>query len=193
MKREDLEKLGLNKEQIDVIMAENGKDVEAQKAKTTTAEAELAGLKTQLGEANKQIEGFKTLPKVEDVQKAADDWKTKAEQAQRDAAAQVGALKFEHALESALVGAKAKNARAVKALLNTEQLKFNEADGSIVGLKEQLEAIQKDNGYLFEDVEGEGETPPPTIVTGGKAPAGPQMSKLEAAMWKGSGLKPPSE
>ena len=185
MKREDLEKLGLNKEQIDSIMAENGKDVEAQKAKTTTAEAELAGLKTQLGEANKQIEGFKGL-KVEDIQKAADDWKAKAEQAAKDAATQVGALKFEHALENALTGAKAKNVKAVKALLNTEQLKFNEADGSIVGLKEQLEAIQKDNGYLFEAA-GEIQKPPTIVTGGGKTPT--SADPLLAAMMQGAGFK----
>lgn len=37
MKREFLEGLGIEKENIDKIMAKNGKDIEAEKAKTTSA------------------------------------------------------------------------------------------------------------------------------------------------------------
>lgn len=64
MKREFLKELGLTDEQIDFIMAENGKDVEAVKAKTTTAEA------------GKQIEAFKGMD-IEGVKKSADEWKAK--------------------------------------------------------------------------------------------------------------------
>ena len=40
MKREDLEGLGIEKEAIDKIMDWNGRDIEAEKAKTTAAERE---------------------------------------------------------------------------------------------------------------------------------------------------------
>lgn len=149
MKREDLKAMGLTDEQIDKVMAENGKDVEAQKAKTTAAETSLKAANDQLAEAGKQIEAFKGMD-VEGVKKAAADWQAKAEQAQKDAAAQVASLKFDYALEGALTGAKAKNSKAVRALLNAEGLKLNEADGSIIGLKEQLEKIKSENDYLFE-------------------------------------------
>lgn len=66
MEREFLSKLGLEKDVIDKIMAENGKDIEAVKAKTkaneqTVAEkaSEIESLKAQLAEANKTIDGFK--------------------------------------------------------------------------------------------------------------------------------------
>lgn len=39
MKRADLEAMGLSKEQIDTIMAENGKDIQAEKAKTESLKA----------------------------------------------------------------------------------------------------------------------------------------------------------
>ena len=48
MKREFLEGLELEKEVIDQIMAENGKDIEAEKAKTKTAEADRDNYKEQL-------------------------------------------------------------------------------------------------------------------------------------------------
>ena len=40
MKTEFLKELGLEQEQIDKIMAENGKDIAAEKAKATKAEGE---------------------------------------------------------------------------------------------------------------------------------------------------------
>jgi predicted nucleic acid-binding Zn-ribbon protein len=160
MKREDLKKLGIEDEVIDKIMAMNGQDIESHKTKLTTAQTELKASQDQLKEANQQIEKFKGMD-VESIQKAADEWKTKAEKAEQAASEQITKLKFDHALESALSDAKAKNPKAVKALLNTEGLKLNE-DGSILGLKEQLETITKENDYLFES-----ENPTPKIVTVG--------------------------
>lgn len=161
MKREDLTKLGIeDKDVIDEIMKLHGSDIESHKSKLATAGDELKTIQEQLTEANKQIEAFKAM-KVEDIQKAADDYKAKFEQAQKDAADQVSKLKFDHALDAALTGAKAKNSTAVKALLKSDDLKLSE-DGSIVGLGEQLEKIKSENDYLFESDEK-----PPTIVTGG--------------------------
>jgi hypothetical protein len=160
MKREDLTKLGLAEDVIDKIMGLHGSDIEGHKAKQTSTATELEGIKAQLLEAGKQIEAFKGM-NVDQIKASADEWKAKAEQAAADGAAQVAALRFDHALEGALSGAKAKNSKAVKALLDNGSLKMNE-DGSILGLKEQLEKIKSENDYLFNDV-----APTPKIVTGG--------------------------
>ncbi len=181
MKREFLKSLELSEDMIDKIMAEYGKSVEAEKAKVTTADAALKTAQEQLTEANKQIESFKAL-KPEELQKAADDYKVKFEQAQKDAQSEIAKLKFDHALDGALTSAKAKNAKAVKALLDTELLKLAE-DGSVSGLKEQLEKIQKDNDFLFES-----ETPDPKIVLGGNNQPIKNISAFEAAARKGAGL-----
>jgi predicted nucleic acid-binding Zn-ribbon protein len=161
MKKEDLIKLGLTDEAvIEQIIILHGKDIEKHKTGLSTAQAESDGLKKQLTDANAAIEGFKKLD-VEGIKKAADEWKTKAEQAQTEANKQIAGLKFDHALDGALSGAKAKNGKAVKALLDAELLKLAD-DGSISGLKEQLEKIKSENDYLFES-----ETPTPKIVVGG--------------------------
>lgn len=160
MKREDLEKLELSKEVIDQVMAMNGKDIEATKAKITAIEQERDTLKNQLTEANQQIESFKAMD-IEAIKKSADEYKAKFEQAEADAKAQMNQLKFDHALDGALTEAKAKNAKAVKALLNIEGLKLTD-EGAIVGLKEQLEKIKSENDYLFES-----ETKPPKFTLGG--------------------------
>jgi chromosome segregation ATPase len=160
MKREDLEKLGLTAEQIDKIMAEHGKHIEKYKTDLTAVKTEADTLKKQLGEANQQIENFKSMD-IEGVKKSADEYKAKFEQVQIDAKKQLEQLHFEHALTGALTGAKAKNVKAVRALLNTELLKLAE-DGSISGLKDQLEKIQSENDFLFDSGEKF-----PKIVIGG--------------------------
>ena len=158
MKREELEKLGLEKEAIDSIMSLNGKDIEAHKAKIAAAEAEREGLKSQLDEAGKAIAGFKALD-IEGVKKSADDWKAKAEKAQKEADAQVYKVRYESALTDALKESKAKNVKAVRALLNEADLKLT--DDGLVGLKEQLEKVKPENDYLFES-----DTATPKIVAG---------------------------
>lgn len=160
MKRDDLKGLELPDEAIDKIMAWNGKDIEAAKGDNSTLTTELETTKAQLAEANAQIESFKEMD-VDGIKAAADEWQAKAEKAQEDAAAEIASLKFNTALDSALNGAKAKNPKAVKALLNMDDMKLAET-GEIVGLTEQLEGIKSENDYLFiADKE------PPKIVGGG--------------------------
>ena len=69
MKREDLEKLELSKEVIDQVMAMNGKDIEAVKAKIAAIEQERDTLKNQLTGANQQIESFKAMD-IEAIKKS---------------------------------------------------------------------------------------------------------------------------
>lgn len=186
MKREDLEKIeGLSKEAIDKIMALNGADIEKHKTAAETAKTEADGLKTQLTEANKQIEAFKGMD-VEGVKKSADEYKAKFEQAQADAKKQVDQLKFDHALDGALTTAKAKNAKAVRALLNTELLKLAD-DGSISGLNDQIAKIKTDNDFLFED-----DKPGPKIVAGGNNKTVLSDPVIMAAR-KAAGLPDPKE
>lgn len=181
MNKKDLIDLGIPEDVAEKVIIVHGKDIESHKAKVSALQAENDGLKSQVTEANTTIESFKAM-KPEELKAAADDWKVKAEKAQTEAAAQMAALKFDHALESALNGAKVKNAKAVQALLSKDALKYNETDGSIIGLSEQLEKIKSENDYLFADT-----TPPPQIVTGGKSKSVLNDPQLDA-MRKGAGL-----
>lgn len=160
MKREFLEELKLEKEVIDKIMAENGKDIEAEKQKLTTKQTELDGLKTQLTEANKQIESFKGMD-IEGIKKAADDWKAKAETAEAEAQKKIAELQFDYALETELTKAGARNPKTIRALLNMDGLK--NVDGNIVGLKDQIEKLKTDESYLFVEEEDHETNNPSTL------------------------------
>lgn len=165
MKTEFLKGLNLSQEVIDKIMAENGKDIAAEQKKTSKAEQDrdsykeqAHNLQTRLDDAGEQIEKFKKMD-IESIQQAADEWRQKAEDATAEADKKIQAMQFDYALSEALTGAKAKNAKAVKALLDMDGLKFNE--GEIIGLDKQLEQLKADNDYLFES-----DKPAPKIVKG---------------------------
>lgn len=73
-----------------------------------------------------------------------------AEQAKQHAEA-IKQLKLDSAIEAALVGAKAKNVKAVKALLELDKAELAE-DGTVKGLTEQLKTLAEspDTGFLFD-------------------------------------------
>ena len=183
MKTEFLKSLNLSQEVIDKIMAENGKDiaVEQKKAEKVIQERDSYKLKaesleTQVNDANTEIEKFKDMD-IDGIKKAADDWKETAEKAKADADKQISQMKFDYALSAALTGAKAKNTKAVKALLDMDGLKFNDNDGKIVGLDEQLAQIKTDNDYLFESDE-----PAPEFVKGTNGGSGNVGGKKPSEM-----------
>lgn len=180
MKREQLKEMGLAEDVIDKIMAENGKDVEAEKAKTTAKETELKNLSTQLTDANKQIESFKGMD-VEGIKKAADDWKTKYETAKADAEKELGALKLDTAVERALTAAKTKNPKLAKAALDMSVIKL---DGeNILGLNEQLTKLKETDGYLFDEAAGGQQQTTITTSSGGEHKPGgtPDYDKMPDA------------
>ena len=155
MKREFLQnfKVGdqpLSKEIIDEIMAENGRDIEAAKKPF----ADYDTIKSQLSEAQKTISGFQGQD-IEGIKQSAADWEKKYNDAISESNRKIADMEFSHALDAAITGAKGKNAKAIRALLDVDTLKASknqEAD-----IKAALAALQKDSGYLFDD----GRTPPP--------------------------------
>ena len=95
-------------------------------------------------------------------------WQEKYEQAAAEHAAQLQQVKFEHLLETAIRDAKGRNAKAICALLDMDQLKAGEADA----VEAAISQLKLQHGYLFEQAGA----PPYAPGTGaqvqqGKAPA----------------------
>lgn len=120
-------------------------------------------LQGQLAEANATIEGFKKLD-IDGIKKAADEWKVKAETAEREAAAKIADLQFDGLLSGAITGAKGKNVKAVRALLDVDTLKASKNQET--DIKAALEALKKGNEYLFDTEQA----PPPYAPGPGKDP-----------------------
>jgi len=144
---------------IKLANLKDGGYVAKEKYDTETAKAKKA--QEDLDAANVQIEKFKGMD-VEGIKAAAEKYKTDFEASQLTHKADLEKLQFGFALDNALKDAKAKNTKAVKALLNIEGLKL---DGeTIIGLKDQLEKVTTEAPYLFDVVDVE---PAVSIVKGG--------------------------
>ena len=118
-------------------------------------ETDIAARDTQLEELKKAAGNSEELKQqISELQEAN---KTAKEKWEADAAQ----MKLGFAIERALTTAKAKNAKAVKALLDMDKVKL---DGEqLLGLDDQLKAIKESDPYLFGD---------PGKVGGGTNPPG---------------------
>lgn len=158
------------------ISAEIGKGFVAKADFNAANEAKKAA-EARLTEANKTIAGYKDM-NIDAIRQSADDWQAKAEQAQKDADARVAAVQFDARLEGAIGKRRGRSAKAIKALLDVDALRSSKDQDKDIGAA--LDALQKDNGYLFEAVE----TPPPYAAGTGRgavAPAGKPANGVETA------------
>lgn len=152
MTRKQLEDLGLTKEQADSIIKINGDDIENARAESKNLQAEIDGLKAQVNDRDKQLETLKASVGDNDALKQqiadlqAENIKTKEVHE-----SELNQLRVDLAVEKALTGAKAKNIKAVKALLDLDGAKLDK-DGNVKGLAEQIEKLTADEGtnFLFE-------------------------------------------
>lgn len=156
MTRKQLEDLGLTKEQADSIIKINGDDIEnaksASAAEIKNLQTEVDGLKTQVGDRDKQLETLKaSAGDNADLKKQIEDLQTENATAKANHESELNQLKIDFAVEKALTGAKAKNIKAVKALLELEDAKLDK-DGNVKGLAEQIEKLTTgdDTKFLFE-------------------------------------------
>ena len=187
MKREDLEAIGMTKEQIDKVLDMHHEeydpvkkaldtanaDLAAEKEKTSTQETTIAGLKKDLGEfKDADVSGMKQ--KIEDLENdiQTKDAAHKQEIADRD---------FNDLLKECITAAKGVNAKAITALLDVPTLKAskNQKEDIAAAIKALTEA--DDSKMLF------GEPDPKPAGTGNligqvKKTDSPQTDTLKSAI-----------
>jgi hypothetical protein len=188
MQRKFLEELkigdqSLTKEQIDSIMAENGKDIEATKAKADKTQ-EIENLKSQLSEkdklieeANVQIENFKGMD-VEGTKKAADEWKTKFEQAAAEAKTKEAEYQqklteqaYEFKLNETVSSLKFPNELTKNAFMNELKAKKLPLEGDkLLGFDDYIKEVGEKNPGLFVTEEAPTNPTPEVVLkpTGGQ-------------------------
>ncbi|MCC2836547.1 phage scaffolding protein [[Clostridium] innocuum] len=141
MKRKFLEDLKLEKETIDKIMDEHGKDV----TKLTT---ERDNFKNQYETAQTALKGFEGVD-VNELQTKISTLNTQLANKDTEWQGKLDELKFSGLLKDAVKGAGARNDKAVIALLDVANLK--KSKNRQADIITALEAVKKDNGFLFED------------------------------------------
>lgn len=154
MKREDFIALGIDEElasKCEKASSEELKNyVPYERFKELVDEKNK--LKTDIADRDKQFETLKNSSG--DVEAMKEQIATlQAENKSKDEAhaAEIRQMKINSALESALIGSKAKNLTAVKALIKDLDKAELQDDGSIKGLEEQITALKKSDSYLFEE------------------------------------------
>lgn len=179
MKRDFLKELGLEKDAIDAIMAQNGADIEHAKevinVKVERLEAELAKVSADYKEAAQKAGDTEALTKrVEELE--ADQKQSLAQHSEK-----LKELKLSHAIETALLSEKAKNIKAARALIDIDKIKV-EGD-NIEGLNDQIKALKdgEDTKFLFENAAGiKGVVPGESNAP--NAQASPQLSFRDAIL-----------
>jgi len=162
--KEILKKAGIEEGKLDSVISDISKELPKYfipKDKYNEVAEAKKKLETDIQERDNQLEQLKNAAgnseelkaQIEQLQaenqKAAEEWQAKMAQMQLD-----------FAIEKALAAAKAKNAKAVKALLDMEKVKL---DGDkLLGLDDQLKALQQSDSYLFGESGkvGSGTNPP---------------------------------
>jgi len=153
MKKEDLIKLGLDEAAAQKVADASNEELKGFIPKTRFDEVNDAKkqLEKDVAARDVQLETLKnSTGDVETLKKSITDLQTQNTTEKSNHEAQLKKLQVDNAVEKALVGAKAKNVKAVKALLDLEKA---ELDGeSIKGLDEQLKKLQEgeDSKFLFD-------------------------------------------
>lgn len=166
MKTEELKALGLNDDQVQKVFAMNGTEMNDLKQTITTLTTERDDARTQLGDANKKLEGYDP------------EWKSKAEKAEKDAKAQVEELQHDFAAQTAAAGVKFSSESAKKAFLgDLKAKKLPLQDGKLLGFDDYLKNYKESDPGAFAP-----EKAAPTITVGskGQTPATSSQSFLDS-------------
>lgn len=140
MKTEDLQGKGLNQEQIDFVMSEYGKKLNAVKA-------ERDGYKTQLDTAQASLKAMEGIDaaglqtKVSDLTKQLQGKDAEIEKIKSDYA-------FDASVKEAIRKASGRNEKAIMALLDVDTLKASK--NQTQDIEAAITALKKDNDYLFQ-------------------------------------------
>src|SRR5690625_2021143 len=175
MNREFIDNLGFAKETIDELMREYGKLINGYKEradKVDGLEAQIEDYKQQIEQRDEQLEELKNVDE--------DSWKEKVdelqqinEQTKQEYEQKLEKQAFEFALERAIAESGARNAKAVKALIDSKSIEFDGKE--LKGLDDQLKGLQESDPYLFGSDE-------PAGLKGRKpndSPEPPQQNTLE--------------
>ena len=180
MKREDVKNKipGITEDQLNWIMQENGNDVNREKAAATALQAQLDNANAQLKTAQDGLKAFEGKKKPEEYE--ADSAKLKG-----DMQAQADGFAFDNALNTAILGAKGRSVKAVRALLDLDALKGSKDRST--DISKALEEAAKANPWAFGDAQPGGYPDVRDGGEGGKTPTG--SAREQFAAWAEQALK----
>ena len=141
LKKEDFLKIGLTEEQAEQAAAASADELKGYvpKADYDTAASEIDTAQTSLTDLTGKLKAYDGVD-VEKLKTDVKDWETKYN-------ADIASVKKNAAVDMAILQAKGRNPKAIKALLDMEKIKLKD-DGTLEGL--DMEGLKESDGYLFD-------------------------------------------
>lgn len=132
-----------------VIIANVGDGSYMPRTKYNSLNDSVEDLKKQIADRNIQLTNLKNNNKGnEDLLQQIKDLEISNKQIKSEYEDKLTARDRSYAIQEAIASSKAKNVKTILPLLDDEKIIYK--DGKLEGLSEQLEAIKKDNDFLFE-------------------------------------------
>lgn len=155
MKKEELVKLGLDEETAEKVASASAEELKGFVPKARFDEVNNAKKTAEdaVKERDKQIESLKSAGNADDLKKQIEILQADNKAKDEAHAAELLKVRIDSDVEAALTEAKAKNHKAVRALLDLEKAELGE-DGRVKGLREQISALTKadDSKFMFNAV-----------------------------------------
>lgn len=155
MKKEELVKLGLDEETAEKVANASAEELKGFVPKSRFDEVNNAKKTAEntVKERDQQIESLKSAGNVDDLKQQITTLQNENKAKDEAHAAELLKVRIDSDVEAALIEAKAKNHKAVKALLDLEKAELGD-DGKVKGLREQIAALTKaeDSKFMFNAV-----------------------------------------
>ena len=155
MKKEELVKLGLDEETAEKVANASAEELKGFVPKSRFDEVNNAKKTAEdtVKERDQQIESLKSAGNVDDLKQQITTLQNENKAKDEAHAAELLKVRIDSDVEAALTEAKAKNHKAVKALLDLEKAELGD-DGKVKGLREQIAALTKaeDSKFMFNAV-----------------------------------------
>lgn len=169
--------------EFDKDVAANYKTLSEFEKKLGRVEGERDDLKAQLATATETLKGFEGVD-IATIQKELADWKSKAENAEKDYAAKLEQRDFEDALRSELETVRFSSEAAKRAVLEEiREAGLKRVNGKIMGLGDLLASIKERDSSAFVDEQQE-QRPrfsAPKAAGAGSSPTDDSLGRLSMA------------
>ena len=170
MKKDFLAQLGLNEEQAQAVLVQYGKDVTSIKASNEQLQTQVDELTTQVGDRDKQLKKLeKAAGDNVELQKEIADLREKNEKQANEWQTKISEQSKNFSISNALRDAGAKNVKAVTALLDMDKVSVDD-NGNLIGLSDQVKALQETDAYLFAQKQEEQQVKPKVELFAGGNP-----------------------
>lgn len=175
MKREDIKSRipGITDEQLEWLMGENGRDIQAEQANATAMQGKIDTLTEQLRTATDGLKAFEGVD-VEQLRGQISELQGKLD-------AQAEAFAFDSALDGAIRDAKGRNVRAIRGMLDLDALR--QSKDRKADIAAALADLARDNAWAFESAQ-EAAAPSAgiTFSTGGEHGSGGSAGAEDGVM-----------